>query len=412
MLENIIGHAGVVGALRAELAADRLPRAILFAGPAYSGKLSAALEVARALTCTEGSAAWSCECPSCRSQKELLHPHTVLLGARYSDVEIAASADALLRTRRPAGMYLFVRAVRKLTRRFDPAIADGDDPRVKGALEKVARVEELLAEFPPGGEVPAEKPLAAWTEKVCAAAVPLTAALRADGIAVGQVRVLSSWAHLTAAGSRKIAILESADRMQDSARNALLKLLEEPPEAVHLLLLASRRGAIVPTVLSRLRPYLFEQRPPAEEREVMSRIFRIEDPGADSLREFFLAWKPVSPGVAAGLADRLLRLAADPQASTDIIGELPEVFPARGAAAARPPRETTLYLLEEIGARMRALLRGGAELDLLEEWRDALREARQRVEVLNMAPAAALESLYLRMREASRARPVAHGGAA
>jgi hypothetical protein len=78
------------------------------------------------------------------------------------------------------------------------------------------------------------------------------------------------------------------------------------------------------------------------------------------------------------------------------------VFPARGAAAARPPREAALLLLEEIGARMRSHIRAGAILDVLEEWREAAREAQVRIEVLNMAPAAAVESLYLRMRDAVR----------
>jgi DNA polymerase-3 subunit gamma/tau len=402
MLENVIGHAGIVESVRAELGSGRFPRAALFTGPAYSGKLTAALEVARALTCQEGTAAWSCECPACRSQKELTHPHTVLLGPRYSDVEIAASADAFLRNRRPAGLYLFLRAVRKLTRRFDPAITDADDPRVKGALERVAQVEELLAEVLPGAELPPEKPLGDWIEKVAAAAVPLAAQLRAEGITIGQVRVLSSWAHITASGSRKVAILENADKMQDSARNALLKLLEEPPESVSLILLATRRGAIVPTVLSRLRSYAFEQRSALEEREVMTRVFRMEHPDSESLRGFFLAWKAVNPGLVAGLAEKFMRLVEEPEASFDVIAELPEVFPARGAAAARPPREAALLLLEEIGARMRSHIRAGAILDVLEEWREAAREAQVRIEVLNMAPAAAVESLYLRMRDAVR----------
>ncbi len=91
MLENIIGHAALVAEIRAELASARFPRAVLFVGPPYAGKLSTALETARVLTCREGTAAWSCDCVSCRSQKELTHPHTVLLGFRYADVEIAAS---------------------------------------------------------------------------------------------------------------------------------------------------------------------------------------------------------------------------------------------------------------------------------------------------------------------------------
>ena len=401
MLENIIGHTSLVETLRAEVTTGRFPRAVLFSGPAYTGKLSTALEIARALTCQQGSAAWSCECASCRSQKELTHPHTVLLGSRYADVEIAACADTLMRSRKPASLFLFLRAVRKLTRRFDPYILDADDTRMKGAAEKVARLEELLSDLAPGSELPPERALGTWIEKVAAAAAPLAAQLRGEGITVGQVRVLSTWAHLTAYGSRKVAIIENADRMQDSARNALLKLLEEPPEAVHLLLLATRRGAILPTILSRLRPYLFEQRTESEEVEVMTKIFRAEAPASQTLRGFFLSWKAINPEILGGLAEQFLHQVRDPTGPVDILADLAELFPARGPNAARPARETLLFFLEEMAGRLRGLI-GGVSLDVLEEWREALREAQSRIEVLNLQPQAVLESLYLRMRGAAR----------
>jgi DNA polymerase-3 subunit gamma/tau len=409
MLENIIGHAALVASIRDELRASRFPRAVLFNGPAYGGKLSTALEAARVLTCQEGSADWSCECASCRSQKELTHPHTVLLGWRYADIEIAASADTLMRSRRPAALYLFLRAVRKLTRRFDTSILDPDDTRAKGAQEKVARLEELIADLPVGGELPAERALGALTEKVIAAASSLCAQLRADGFTVGQVRVLAGWAHLTASGSRKIAIIENADRMQDSARNALLKLLEEPPEAVHLFLLATRRGAILPTILSRLRPYQFAQRSPQEEKEVMSKIFRREDPSAESLRSFFLSWKAINPETLAANSDRFLKCVTGAGASTDILAELVDIFPERGGAG-RPLKETGLAFLEELSSRLREYVRSGSAVDVLEEWREALREAQTRIEVLNMSPQSVVESLFYRMRDALRGGSL--GGAA
>src|SRR5208337_2133480 len=107
MFENIIGQAETIRSLRGELAQGRFPRSSLFFGPAYAGKLSTALEAARVLTCAEGRGEWSCECGSCRMQKELSHPQTVLVGPRYADVEIAASADALMRSRKTATLYLF-----------------------------------------------------------------------------------------------------------------------------------------------------------------------------------------------------------------------------------------------------------------------------------------------------------------
>jgi DNA polymerase-3 subunit gamma/tau len=404
MFENIIGHAATVQMLREELGQARFPRASLFFGPPYTGKLSSALEAARVLTCREGRAEWSCACHSCRLQKELAHPHTVLLGTRYADVEIAACAEVLMRSRKQPTQYLFLRAVRKLTRRFDAAILDTDDTRLKGALDRVSLIEDLLGELQPGGELPPERELGELLEKVVAASVQLAAQVRPDGITVGQVRKLAAWAHITATESRKVAILENADRMQESARNALLKLLEEPPEAVSIILLSTRRAAIMPTILSRLRPYPFEQRSAAEEKEVMAKIFREETPAFEGLRGYFLAWKEINPEKLTILAGKFLDQVWSPDSpSFDIAEELSQLLPDRKGRRERSPKETIISFLEELTFRFLALLRDGrGSVETFEEWNAAVREALMRLDVYNMSPQTVLESLLYRMRHAAR----------
>ncbi len=51
--------------------------------------------------------------------------------------------------------------------------------------------------------------------------------------------------------SRKIYIVDEAEKMNVQAQNALLKTLEEPPEYAVILLLATRVEAMLPTILSR-----------------------------------------------------------------------------------------------------------------------------------------------------------------
>lgn len=53
------------------------------------------------------------------------------------------------------------------------------------------------------------------------------------------------------AGSRKVAIINDADTMNDESANAFLKTLEEPPERAILLLIASNLDAVMPTIRSR-----------------------------------------------------------------------------------------------------------------------------------------------------------------
>jgi DNA polymerase III delta prime subunit len=404
MFENIIGQTAIIRMLSEELAQGRFPSSSLFFGPPYTGKLSAALETARVLTCQEGRAEWACGCHSCRLQKELAHPHTLMLGSRYSDIEIAACSGVLLRSRRKPTLYLFLRAVRKLTRRFDPAILDPDDARSKGALDKVSQIEELLTELQPGQELPPESELGDLLERVVAAAAQLAAQVRGDGITIGQVRRLAAWSHLTAAGSRKVAIIENADRMQESARNALLKLLEEPPEAVRIILLSTRRAAIIPTILSRLRPYPFEQRSPAEEKEVLTKIFREEAPAFENLRGYFLAWKEINPEKLSILAGRFMDLVPSEEIPAfDIAAELADLVPERKGRRERSPKETITSFLEELTIRfLAALHEGRASLETLDQWNAAVREALVRLDIYNMSPQTVVESLLYRMRDAAR----------
>ena len=69
---------------------------------------------------------------------------------------------------------------------------------------------------------------------------------------VETVREIRSDAYVVAnEAPRKVYILENAHNMSAQAQNALLKILEEPPEAVCFMLLTPDRNAFLPTVLSR-----------------------------------------------------------------------------------------------------------------------------------------------------------------
>ena len=70
-------------------------------------------------------------------------------------------------------------------------------------------------------------------------------------IKLGQVRTLIQRSHyLPSEAPRKIFILTAASFMKEAA-NSLLKVLEEPPDTVHLILLAENPGELLPTIRSR-----------------------------------------------------------------------------------------------------------------------------------------------------------------
>lgn len=75
-----------------------------------------------------------------------------------------------------------------------------------------------------------------------------------DVISVDEVRKMKSFFTLSAAdGGRRVAIIDAVDEMNPQAANALLKLLEEPPKAVTMLLISHQPARLLPTIRSRCR---------------------------------------------------------------------------------------------------------------------------------------------------------------
>jgi DNA polymerase-3 subunit delta' len=75
-----------------------------------------------------------------------------------------------------------------------------------------------------------------------------------DQIGVDDIRKLSGFFQLSATdGGRRVVIIDAADDMNTQAANALLKMLEEPPERATLLLITHQPSRLLPTIRSRCR---------------------------------------------------------------------------------------------------------------------------------------------------------------
>jgi DNA polymerase III subunit delta' len=71
-------------------------------------------------------------------------------------------------------------------------------------------------------------------------------------LSVDEIRRLRDFFGMTSgAGGWRVAIIDTADDMNDNAANALLKMLEEPPGNAMLLLLSNTPGRLLPTIRSR-----------------------------------------------------------------------------------------------------------------------------------------------------------------
>ena len=141
-----------------------------------------------------------------------------------------------------------------LDRRFPQAVLlSGPDGSGKSTLARTLAAALLCAGRPP-------RPCG-----VCASCRKIAHGVHPDLIVVdegeGEIkvetarRVRDEAAVLPNDGDRKVFIILHADRMNQSAQNALLKVLEEPPRYVFFLLASSQPGALLQTIRSRCTAY-------------------------------------------------------------------------------------------------------------------------------------------------------------
>ena len=143
-------------------------------------------------------------------------------------------------------------------------------PGIGKATLAYAFARALLAEAPSGGLLDAPPPTLDLSpdhpvaRRVAALSEPRLLLLRRAWddqakrlktvITVDETRRLSSFFHLSATdGGRRVVIVDPADEMNESAANALLKLLEEPPSGAVLILISHAPSRLLPTIRSRCR---------------------------------------------------------------------------------------------------------------------------------------------------------------
>ncbi|MDP6406549.1 MAG: DNA polymerase III subunit delta' [Alphaproteobacteria bacterium] len=119
-------------------------------------------------------------------------------------------------------------------------------------------------------------------------------------IVVGDVRrALPFFAQTAAEGGWRVAVVDCADEMNRNAANALLKVLEEPPQRGLLLLVSHAPGSLLATMRSRCRKLTL--RPLTDDQ--VSSLVRRRFPDLEATEvEALVALAAGSPGRALGLA--------------------------------------------------------------------------------------------------------------
>ncbi|MCE5257160.1 MAG: hypothetical protein LLF89_10000 [Spirochaetaceae bacterium] len=307
MFENLLAQDEAKTALTRDLESHKVPPVLLFAGPPASGKMTAAMETARVLSCRQ-TGTWNCSCPDCAHHRSLLHADLLLFGKRTYPEEILAARDLVLRSPGKSSAYFFIRSVRKLLARFNPVLWEGEEAKLAKAVPLLQAIEEELGLLEP--ESLPGRELQESTTKAVEALYSDCSSLEAylpEFPSVSMIRNMETWAQLAPVGKRKTVIIENADRMQDSARNAMLKILEEPPDTVRFILLTSRRASMISTIVSRSRVYAFRPRDAAATKLIIKRVFK-SDESAVTLQDYFDGKKPFPGSQARDYAELMTGL--------------------------------------------------------------------------------------------------------
>ncbi|MDA1097463.1 MAG: DNA polymerase III subunit delta' [Proteobacteria bacterium] len=196
---------------------------------------------------------------------------------------------------------------------------------------------------------------------------PTTKKLRTE-IAVDQIRGLSRFFSLTGAeGGWRIAIIDGAEEMNPNAANALLKLLEEPPEHCLLLLVSHGPGRLLPTIRSRCRQLILR---PLKEADAIA-VLAQQLPDLDQHECLGLV------RLAEGSPGRAVAMAAEGGLQTygellALVGDLPELdyaaVHALGDRLARANNEGAYRVwVDLLRLWLSRLARGGAGLDQMSD---------------------------------------------
>ncbi|MBP5442142.1 MAG: DNA polymerase III [Treponema sp.] len=395
MFDNVL-HQSATDLLSDDILKNTLPQSLLFAGPTGAGKLTAALELARILGCTNQTrGAWNCSCPSCKKHKAMVNQSLLLCGPSSRTLEISAAKATLLSQNAnatshvEASRYLYLRAVRKLTLRFSPILWEGEDKLSKFSPILQA-IDENLEYLEPGRTLPSGEELGKILDEIEEKTTKLEANYLYQSLPVSQIRNISSWAHLSSTSGKKVVIIENAEKMADSSRNALLKILEEPPADLMFILTTEQRGAMLPTILSRVRTYNFFERSREQQQEVINRVFHYDTvyrgkPVPDSINDFMQIYLPVHPSTIMANATSFFKTV-----SQGHVPDIPAIVSSCGNFEIKSLFKLFIEDLILVQKKLSSNVQGAAASAQL---MDAFRKIYNDVVLYRQKPASALEEL-------------------
>lgn len=202
---DIVGQVQVKERLLLQVKENRVPHALLLAGPPGTGKLALAVAFAQYLMCTNRTEGDSCSvCPACKKVSKLIHPDLHFVYPGKAGKEKSDSTDGVS----------------------------------EANTDLLAVWRKMLIENPYMGETD-------WYD-----AIDLNNKQGIINVATAS-EVIRKLSLKSFESDVKVMIVWLAERMNTQAANKLLKLIEEPPAKTFFIMVSENPNLILKTILSR-----------------------------------------------------------------------------------------------------------------------------------------------------------------
>jgi DNA polymerase-3 subunit gamma/tau len=294
--------------LKGQLLGGTLPQAVLFSGPAFSGRMSMILECVRVLSChKEGSD--ECACPSCKQFAYSTFTNVVAIGNRDYWVRIDAAIANMLRLKTELSLKQLYRELRMMLLQYHPALLEQADTKEHSLFEAAGALDEELLQT----EIHSEQQYHMLAKTIASLTKPLRQVRRRSQVSIDQVRALQQWVGQTSlTSSPRFIILEGMEQSTEGSRNSLLKMLEEPAQKTYIMLLSEHPSRLLPTILSRTQHHRIKPFSKEEKNKLLSTLFFVDPEPYPTVEHFIVSQAGIDTAQLQTLAEQFIR-SLDPQ---------------------------------------------------------------------------------------------------
>lgn len=222
-----------------ELANKLIPQSIMFLGPSYSSRMSAALELSLNILQEEDH------------YQALDVNDVIILSNRNHSLRLKALRNAFATARNQKTWNMLLHETRILLLSYHSALSSSGD---KEAFKLAGELSDLLYTYKSDmSQSEIDKFISSYDKALNAL---LNANKKRSGFTIDQIRDIQAFLQLESQRGKAV-ILENIEDVTVGAMNSLLKLLEEPTDKAYLILISKDQSRILDTILSRVRKYEF-----------------------------------------------------------------------------------------------------------------------------------------------------------